>query len=274
MSKSQLRVVVGVVAALLVAITAAAIGQSIDSDASDVRISARRLDDGKTEFALQQRVNGEWNERILPRSRFFPADPGNNRWLNSSPISIETGLSSETGGDEKGPIEREEGQVHYDDGRFFTSVRVNVDDTGASWLNSTLWVKADTYAHEPVGSAVWLAIGCRAGHRIAEVHQVDLEPARDAGYFYNADYAVYPASADGVTTVRNLRWDVDDSSAPWGIRIVDIRLDTRFYLHIRHAENLGIRLVGNGTTEYLPFSLDGFWDTPVQPNLDHCGDYY
>ena len=53
----------------------------------EVRIVARRLDDARTEFALQQRQpDGEWGDRILPRSRFFPADPGHSRWLSSSPI--------------------------------------------------------------------------------------------------------------------------------------------------------------------------------------------
>ncbi len=45
----------------------------------EVRIEARRLDDGRTEFALS--VDGE---RCLPNSRFFPADPGHGRWLRSS----------------------------------------------------------------------------------------------------------------------------------------------------------------------------------------------
>ena len=46
----------------------------------EVRIEARRLDDGRTEFALS--VDGE---RCLPRSRYFPAEPGHGRWLRSSP---------------------------------------------------------------------------------------------------------------------------------------------------------------------------------------------
>ena len=54
----------------------------------EVRITARRLGDGRVEFALQQRVDGEWGGRILPPSRFFPADAAINRWLNSTPMIV------------------------------------------------------------------------------------------------------------------------------------------------------------------------------------------
>ena len=63
-----------------------------------MRITARQLEDGRVEFGLQQRVDGEWGERQLPRSRFFPANVGHNRWLNSTPlmVSVETDAPEET----------------------------------------------------------------------------------------------------------------------------------------------------------------------------------
>ena len=54
----------------------------------EVRIVARRLDDGRTEFALQERDGTGWSDRILPTRRFFPAELGHDRWLVSSPISV------------------------------------------------------------------------------------------------------------------------------------------------------------------------------------------
>ena len=54
-----------------------------------VRVSAQRLDDGRTQFALQEReVEGEWGPRRLPRSRFFPAGAALDRWLASSPLTV------------------------------------------------------------------------------------------------------------------------------------------------------------------------------------------
>ena len=48
------------------------------------RISARRLADGRIEFAFTP--TGE--ERVLPRSRYFPSSPSINRWLRSSAIDV------------------------------------------------------------------------------------------------------------------------------------------------------------------------------------------
>ena len=66
-------------------------GRTTDTDdgeldsASAGRIVARRLPDGRTEFAWQP----EGGDRILPRSRYLPANPPTGRWLNSSDIVVE-----------------------------------------------------------------------------------------------------------------------------------------------------------------------------------------
>ena len=54
----------------------------------EVRITAQRLEDGRTEFALQQRDGDGWSDRIAPRSRFLPAEPPLDRWLVSTPVTI------------------------------------------------------------------------------------------------------------------------------------------------------------------------------------------
>lgn len=76
-----------VLTALGVAVPAAAVG-SQEPDVT-VRIVARRIEDGRVEFALQQQTGDEWGERILPRSRFFPVDVETGRWLVSSSLALE-----------------------------------------------------------------------------------------------------------------------------------------------------------------------------------------
>ena len=62
---------------------------SAQTGETEVRISARNADDNEVEFALQQRdASGEWNERILPRRRFFP-DVDHAGWLGSSVVQLE-----------------------------------------------------------------------------------------------------------------------------------------------------------------------------------------
>ena len=54
-----------------------------------VRVAAQLLDDGRMEFALQEREpDGSWGDRRLPRARFFPADPDIGRWLSSSSLTV------------------------------------------------------------------------------------------------------------------------------------------------------------------------------------------
>ena len=73
---------------------AAAQGESPEATVS-VRITAQRLADGRTEFALQHdpaASSGEpfsWGERLLPaRQRFFAADAAVESWLVSSPLTV------------------------------------------------------------------------------------------------------------------------------------------------------------------------------------------
>ena len=71
-------------------LTVRAPGGPNDGPDVEVRIASQRLDDGRTEFALQQRgEDGEWGERMLPSSRFFPADPAVGRWLTSTPLTVQ-----------------------------------------------------------------------------------------------------------------------------------------------------------------------------------------
>ena len=74
---------------LTVDVSALAMLSAEDEASVQVRIAARRLADGRTEFALQERApGGSWGERRLPRSRFFPARPTVDRWLSSSPLTV------------------------------------------------------------------------------------------------------------------------------------------------------------------------------------------
>lgn len=54
-----------------------------------IRITARLLEDGRIEFALQPRTGGgECGGRLYPSIRFLPADPPHGRWLSSSPVLV------------------------------------------------------------------------------------------------------------------------------------------------------------------------------------------
>ena len=67
------------------------VAESTDGLAGDatVRITARKRDDGKVEFALQQQHNGSWSDLILPLRRLFPPTTAVDRWLVSSTLTLD-----------------------------------------------------------------------------------------------------------------------------------------------------------------------------------------
>lgn len=152
--------------ALAAAVVALDLAQPVQAqgDEQSGRIVARRLDDGRTEFGWQP-VGGE---RVLPRARYFPADAGVGRWLNSSPVEVD--------GVEIGRINarlREDGRIEFaftpTDGerilppsRYFPAgARVG------RWLRSTEIVVGA--AHDPfvaVDAGAWHTCGLRASGEI------------------------------------------------------------------------------------------------------------
>ena len=56
---------------------------------AEVRIAARPLDDGRVEFALQERSqDGEWSERRMPGARFLPSASTVDTWLSSGALTL------------------------------------------------------------------------------------------------------------------------------------------------------------------------------------------
>ncbi|MXV79705.1 MAG: substrate-binding domain-containing protein [Chloroflexi bacterium] len=81
------KVIVGFILGLLVSVGTLAVFADNHGE-SDVRVSARKLTDGRVEVAVQQRHGDSWSERQLPDSRFLPADAEPGRWRVSSAVSI------------------------------------------------------------------------------------------------------------------------------------------------------------------------------------------
>ncbi|MDE2695058.1 MAG: hypothetical protein OXH97_00885 [Chloroflexota bacterium] len=74
---------------LLMSVIALGAGIAVaQTDGTAIRIVAMRHDDGRIEFAVQEREGEGWGERILPTRRFFPASGREGRWLSSSPITV------------------------------------------------------------------------------------------------------------------------------------------------------------------------------------------
>ena len=79
-------------AALAAAAAAAAIAVIGGHDAPhgpEARVSVQRLEDGRSQVAVQfRRDGGPWSERVMPNLGVVPAAPPVGRWQNSSPVAV------------------------------------------------------------------------------------------------------------------------------------------------------------------------------------------
>ena len=95
---------------------------------TDVRITARLLENGKVEFGLQQRTGDGWGETILPRVNKFPyATADVDRWLFSSPVEIE--IDVPTAAEDAPPAEPPPAAASFGDGTY----RVGSDITAGTY---------------------------------------------------------------------------------------------------------------------------------------------
>jgi len=95
-------------------------------DAADVRISVRKLSDGRVEVALQQREVDGWGARQLPTARFLPADAPAGAWRHSSSLTV----STRTEPSASCPTEPQ--TLRYGFFAFFEPVSYRVDPDSAS----------------------------------------------------------------------------------------------------------------------------------------------
>ena len=314
------RIWIAAAAMLLVLAGAAGLALAqVSSGDAEVRISARRLDDGQTKFALQQRINGQWAERDLPRARFFPANPSSDNWLTSSPLLISTesdesevseaveALKAELATAQKeldttkealaeanfaaeeaeaalaqftAPVVRTPWVESYDDGRFETSVTSIIEQGGSEILLNTE-ITGYPEPNDEHDHAIRLSISCETdGRRLVSFFGVPASVGSDRQGSTLADVTVEfefsPEPDDWTRRSGSATWYAQDNF--WdddGTLRVWVQADSKFYLRMRGADTLTLAFTGvPGEPLTVVFNLEGVFDTPIQPNIDRCGDYY
>ena len=132
-----------------------------DAEGTEVRITAQRLADGRTEFALQERdADGAWGERLLPRARFFPATATVGRWLSSTPLTVS--LPEPAAAPD---IAEDGGSVASD--RAALVALYNATE-GASWTRNWNWL-----SDRPIGQ--WFGVTTNSDGRVAALRLSDNE---------------------------------------------------------------------------------------------------
>lgn len=122
------------VLALLAVIAGGATWAATHSVETDVRIAAQRLSDGRVEFALQQRIGGEWSERIRPSGRYLAVNAPIDRWLRSTPVTLAIAVPESTAAPQTGQLDGTQPSTHRADGEGTSQAAITLDE--GFWLAS------------------------------------------------------------------------------------------------------------------------------------------
>ena len=89
------KLLLALLAGALLGAAALAYALSSGHGEGDVRVAVQRLEDGRTEVAVQVRQSdGAWGGPQRPERRFVPADLEPGRWLYSSPVAAAAGAEA------------------------------------------------------------------------------------------------------------------------------------------------------------------------------------
>ena len=241
------------VVALIGGITTVLVRSQGQTAEVDVRVRAKLLADGRTEFEVQQRQNEGWSESLFPSNPRLRADPVINRWYFSravtatAPVVVQVPALPAPPTDWS-PHPATDGDVIV---RVEYSVEADAFDGGlATVVRRRAW--DDSYSYVEVSQV------CRDGiYDIvvdSDFHSVD-----------NTLPVVRYRLGNGIVQTLNV---VRYSDAPYGYSPVD---DTAFRLALQATDTLSLQFENADGKQSGSIALAGFFATEVQANLDYCG---
>ena len=236
----------------------------------ETRIRVRRLEDGRTEFAVQQRTGlDDWGEHVLPSSRYLSRAALTTRlgrWLNSSPVDLlneipPVSVPADVPAVAEGVIERADlDGLTYNGSEpsFYYGVSQDpLDDWYYTWIVRRVRTDALDYG------TLRLEITCVQGKFFAYLWETSLpyqSPDRSVSVSYRFDdgeITTEPWSAFSIGTDGILPSDV--------ITFTD---------KMRRSNKLVVRASFYSRTITAVFTgVSQMFRTPVQPNIDYCGHY-
>ena len=173
------------------------------------------------------------------------------------------------------PIVRETGEEEYDSGRIKTSVS-SYEPFGVTdeTIETSITVEP-TIQRDSDGLDIELRLICSGAAGVLDVSLIGFtsDYSRDPVI----EYSLSPKPEDSrsvVTETWALQQDWNRDGDSW--MHATSQYSSRLYHWLRQAETLEITIYGTDFKRdiELTFDLDGVFETPVQPNIDRCGQYY
>lgn len=229
-----------------------------------VRVAARLLESGQVEVGLHEVVNDEVGELLLPERRLFPRDPGIDRWLNSSPLTlggtgVEERFAPLVGASGRASAAIEFRSWHDDDGvHTWVTSRVASEDAvdGVLYLTQACWNSRERRLWidglpGPAG-AMLLMTSEAPGPQMADFGAVEVDLAIDGGDTDTQYWRLIGESGRYTVTAG--------THAPGLLEA------------LRGATSLTVSVIGSSLPK-ATFDLRDMFDTRVQGNIDECGNY-
>ena len=236
----------------------------------ETRIRVRRLEDGRTEFALQQKRGlGEWGEHVLPSSRFLSEAARNARpghWANSSPVTLLREIPAVAL--PRGVPVIAEGGIEWAelDGLTYNGVEpsfyyvVGQDPLDDSYHTSIVKrVRTDDSDY----STIRLEITCGAGMIFAYLWEVNLP-------YQTSDRSVTISYRFDDSEITTESWTLLSTGTD---NVFPPDMDA-FADRVSRSNRLVVRMRFYLRTITAVFTdVSQMFRTPVQPNIDYCGHY-
>lgn len=251
-------VIAGLLVAAVGAVTSAIVYSQIQTAEVEVRVQAKRLADGRTEFAVQQREGDGWSDSLFRSNPRLRSDPVVGRWYSSrgviASVPVDAALLAAAARPSPPvgwtPLGDTGGEVRLD---LEYSVEPDVINDSLTTVVTTR-ARGSDFGFE----YITLSLVCDGG-------SLNLIADDDEFRFSDAPITVtlrFDGGAPETYSWSYLR------SAVTGYSPSD---DQAFIQRLRAAERVAVQIKSDTSTTAKLVDLAGFFQTPAQPNLDHCG---
>lgn len=246
------------VLAVVGSVTSVVVYSQVQTAEVEVRVRAKRLADGRTEFAVQQREDGGWSDSLFRSNPRLRADPVVDRWYSSRAVTASAPVDVAQLAAAARPVPPATWAPLGDTGG---EVRIDLDySVESDIISGALTTVVSTTARgDRLGlEYVKLSLVCEGG-------ALNLIVDDDEYRFSSAPIEVTLRFDGGSPETHS--WDYV-RGATNGYSPVN---DRAFVQRLQAANQVAVQLRSEGATTAQLVDLAGLFSTPAQPNLDYCG---
>jgi len=240
----------------------------------DVRIAVQRHANGDVEFGLQNRESDDdWGEIQLPHSRFLTTEAPTGRWLYSTSVGVSFAVSANPTAVAADFTAPNVDSIPSQESSSWTGVPIEA--SASQHGAATYGARRDRHTGEIVsfvgtsgtgGDSLYqgqLLLGCSGKTLGLVIGDLPFISSSTTSISVSIVIDDRPALIRTVSVYRSAGGD----------RNVRFNNPHEMMDLLHGASRLYVRLQAHSRRFDGEFDLTGFLTTPIQPNIDHCGEY-